>query len=174
MEEVVRIDVGRVMRALWKRKWKLLAVGLVCALAVLGGRWAMGPRYETAVTFFAGTPEKARQGAVLLELEDTVSEVESVSGMEIRKLYGEEVLETGFLRVTAVTGSAAQGKAAAEAVLEVLPRRAEEVLGFGLAAADDGVTVKETVWVQVLAGLLVGVFGYGGLVVVSEIFGKRR
>lgn len=174
MEEVVRIDLGRVIRALWIRKWRILLAGMMCAGLALGGCLARGTRYETAVTFFAGTPERARQGAVLLELEDTVAEMASVSGVVVKELRGEEVRETGFLRVTVVTGTAAEGKALAEAVLEVLPRRAENVLGFGVTAADDGVTEKKPVWRLVLGGFLVGLLGCGGWFAVLEIFGKRK
>ena len=174
MEEVVRIDLGRVIRALWIRKWRILLAGMMCAGLAMGGCLARGTRYETAVTFFTGTPERARQGAVLLELEDTVSEIALVSGVDGARLYGEEILETGFLRVTAVTGTAAEGKALAEAVGTVLPRRAEEVLGFDITAADDGVTEKEPVWRLVLGGFLVGALGCGGLVAGVEILGKEK
>ena len=174
MEDVVSIDLGRIGRTLWKRKGRILLAGLVCAALIFGGYLVRGPEFQTAVTFFAGTSEKARQAAVLLELEQTILEVEMASGVEIGQLQGEEVRETGFLRVTAMTGSAAQGKAAGEAVLAVLPRRAEDVLGFGITAADDGVTEKVSVWAQVLAGFLVGVLGCGGVFAVLEIFEKRK
>lgn len=176
MEEVVRIDLGRVGRALWKRKGRILLAGLVCAALMFGGYLVRGPEFRTAVTFFAGNPEKARQAAVLLELEQTILEVEMASGVEVGQLQGEEVRETGFLRVTVSSENPADGKAVAEAVLEVLPRRAEAVLGFGVTAADDGVTEKVSVWAQVMAGFLVGMLGCGGLFAVLEIFeeGKRK
>lgn len=174
MEDVVSIDLGRIGRALWKRKGCILLAGLVCAAVIFGGYLARGPEFQTAVTFFAGTPEQARQAAVLLELEQTILEVEMASGVDVGQLQGEEVRETGFLRVTVTSGKPYDGKAVAEAVLAVLPRRAEDVLGFGLTAADDGVTEKVSVWAQVLAGFLVGVLGCGGVFAVLEIFEKRK
>lgn len=174
MEDVVSIDLGRIGRTLWKGKGRILLAGLVCAAVIFGGYVVRGPEFRTAVTFFAGTPEQARQAAVLLELEQTILEVEMASGVEIGQLQGEEVRETGFLRVTVVSENPADGKVVAETVLEVLPRRAEEVLGFGITAADDGVTEKVSVWAQVLAGVLVGVLGCGGLVAGVEILGKEK
>ena len=46
--------------------------------------------------------------------------------------------------------------------------------GFGITAADDGVTEKEPVWRLVLGGFLVGLLGCGGWFAVLEIFGKRK
>ena len=122
-----------------------------------------------------GVRDSIKRGeGILLELEQTILEVEMASGVEIGQLQGEEVRETGFLRVTVVSENPADGKVVAETVLEVLPRRAEEVLGFGITAADDGVTEKVSVWAQVLAGVLVGVLGCGGLVAGVEILGKEK
>ena len=174
MEEVVRIDLGRVCRALWKGKGRILLAGLVCAAVIFGGYLVRGPRFETAVTFFAGTPERARQAAVLLELEQTVSEIEMASGVKVEELWAEEVRETGFLRVTVTSQNPADGKAAAEAVLAVLPRRAEDVLGFGVTAADAGVTEEKSMWTRALAGFLLGLFGCGGLVAGVEVFEEEK
>ena len=174
MEDVIRIDVAKAAKTLWKGKGKMLLAGLVCAGTVLGYSLATGPWYETAVTFFAGTPEQARQGAVLLELEQTVAEVEDLAGVEADEIRSEEVRETGFLRVTVSSENPADGKAVAEAVLEVLPRRAEEVLGFGVTAADDGVTEKVSVWAQVMAGFALGLLGCGGLVAGVAVLGKEK
>ena len=176
MEDVIRIDVAKVVKTLWKGRWKMLLAGLVCAGVMLGYVLATGPRYETAVTFFAGTPEKARQAAVLLELEQTMAEVEAVAGVEAEEIRAEEVRETGFLRVTVGARDAAAGKAVADAIFTVLPRRAEDVLGGGISPADPAVlaTRPEGAGVQVLAGFLAGVFGCGGLVAGVEILGKEK
>lgn len=176
MEDVIRIDVAKVVKTLWKGKWKMLLAGLVCAGVMLGYVLASGPRYETAVTFFAGTPEKARQAAVLLELEQTVAEVEDLAGMEAEVVRAEEVRETGFLRVTVGARDAAVGKAVADAIFTVLPRRAEEVLGGGISPADPAVLASrpEGAGVQVLAGFLAGVLGCGGLMVAGDVLGVVR
>ena len=174
MEEVVRIDLGRVCRALWKGKGRILLAGLVCAALIFGGYLVRGPRFEMAVTFFAETPERARQAAVLLELEQTVSEIEAAAEVEVEQLQAEEVRETGFLRVTVTSQNPADGKAAAEAVLAVLPRRAEEVLGFGVTAADAGMTEEKPMWTRALAGFLLGLFGCGGLVAGVEVFEEEK
>lgn len=176
MEDVIRIDVAKVLKTLWKGKGKMLLAGLVCAGVLFGYSLATGPRYETAVTFFAGTPEKARQAAVLLELEQTVAEVEDLAGVEADEIRSEEVRETGFLRVTVRARDAAAGKAVADAIFAVLPRRAEEVLGGGISPADPGVLASrsEGAGMQMLVGFLAGVLGCGGVFAVSEIFEKRK
>lgn len=176
MEDVIRIDVAKAVKTLWKGKGKMLLAGLVCAGTVLGYSLATGPWYETAVTFFAGTPEQARQGAVLLELEQTVAEVEDLAGVEADEIRSEEVRETGFLRVTVKARDAAAGKAVADAIFTVLPQRAEEVLGGGIRPADPAVLASrpEGAGVQVLAGFLAGVLGCGGLMVAGDVLDVVR
>ena len=176
MEDVIRIDVAKVVKTLWKGKWKILLAGLVCAGVLLGYSLTTGPRYETAVTFFAGTPEKARQAAVLLELEQTMAEVEDLAGVEADEIRSEEVRETGFLRVTIRARDAATGKAVADAIFTVLPRRAEEVLGGGISPADPAVMASrpEGAGMQMLAGFLAGMFGCGGLMVAGDVLGVVR
>lgn len=182
METEIRIDLGKLFEALWRKKGKILLAGLLGAVLALALTLAVVPKYETAVTFFAETPDKARQAAVLLELEQTLRETAEEAGLACDgdMVRAEEVKETGFLRVTVVSADAWEGKVVADALYTVLPRRAETVLGGGVQAADRPVLAeKTTVPNRGLAGavgMLVGVLGSCGVVGFCVVFevGKKE
>lgn len=182
MEQEIRIDLGRLFGTLRNSKKMIILAGLVCALVAFGGSWLVEPRFETAVTFFAGTADTARQAAVLLELEETLAEVSELAETAVDGdwLRAEEVRETGFLRVTVRSRDAAEGKAIGDALAQVLPRRAEAVLGTAVTAADRAVLAERATvpdrGMAALVGFLAGAFGCGGVVAVREIFevGKKK
>lgn len=118
------------------------------------------------MTFFAETAEQARQAAVLLKLEQTLRETAVAAGGSYdaaalaEMVTAEEVKETGFLRVTVRSADSGEGKAIADAVAEVLPKRAEAVLGGGVALADPAVLARDAaVPDRPMAGLVGGIMG---------------
>lgn len=188
MTEIIEIDFGRILKALWRRGWALALAAMAGASGcALGAEAWITPQYTSSVIFYIrgnGTAP-VDSAIVVLETKATRREVLQVSGInrsegEIEAwIFGEAIRATDFLKVEVTAPDAVEAKVLADGVAKVLPRRMSEILGTVTAQVVDEAdfatqpsTLSTKQWA--VLGAVLGTAMAAGIVALAAVFSKKQ
>ncbi len=149
-EEVVEIDLKRLLSALLNKAWLIAAVAIVCAvITFLGTFFMIAPKYQSSTMFYVNNTSvdlgslsmsitaadiSAARGLaevyiIILETRETINDVIDHSGLDLT--YGQvkgmisaaPVNETEIFRVVVTSEDPHVAKAIADSIAVVLPKR---------------------------------------------------
>lgn len=199
LEEEIRIDPGKILRALWKNLWWQGLVCFLCGLIAWGIFQILPPEYESGVIFYvknntensngissadiAASKELVESYMVILEAGETLEEVMQFAQShrtrgEIREmLTASAVNSTEFFQVVVTAASAEEAQCLADAIAYVLPRRIAGILeGTSAKIVDTAVSEAQRDPMQqiifVVGGMLAGLFLSASMIVVGTVLDK--
>lgn len=153
--EVMELDLRRILTALWRKSWLMVLVAALCAAAVLLGTWLLvTPQYQASVMFYVNNNSMSLgDGAagitssdisasqslvstyiVILQTWETMTDVINHSGVlrtyeELSKMVtAEAVADTQVFRVVVTSPNAEEAWEIAKAITQVLPLRISGII----------------------------------------------